>query len=1680
MRFKLLFIALLFSCFSFGQIISQYVETDAGPTPKGIEIWNNTGTTLNFATNNLVIQQGTNGGAPTTVVTVNSGTLAPGDVMVIGTSDIGTYLTGQGLTGVTFVAYTFTFNGDDSLVVIYGGTTTDTFGNPGSDPGAAWTGSGVSTANQNLQINNGIGVGSAAFTDPSIQFSTISTTPSTLPAGLSGFGISPPPLCTSPSTQASLFTSSLVTSTTATIGLTRGNGNRVLIVGRAGGAVNQDPASGSSYTASTVFGSGSQIGTGNFVVYDGVALPTVSVALTNLVGATTYHFAAYEYNTTGTCYNLVELTGTFTTPAATPVAVIANNGTQVTAAFVDQGTTAHILHKFQIGVTAANTTLAGMTMTTTGNYTASDVVNFKVRYSADNVLDVADVTLATETSIASGSGESVTFSLFTSQIINAGTTGYVFITADFSATAGVGRTISVNAFPTTATNLTFLPSGTLKSSTTTVGGVQTIRPSAPAVPTSFTEGCTGNTSQVLSWSAPATGTFDGYMLVVREGAGPHAVTAINASTASPNLNYTLAPTFGSTVPLSRILYVGTGTSVTVTGLTPGINYVYELYAYKNNGASPSVYSSAPSTSQIAGLANVSSAITNPLNASGTVSWINPNALCYNQVLVVVTAAPGITFAPTGDGSAYTANTVFSGFNQVVYASSGNNLNITGLTNGVTYYIEIFIRNGTEWSSGVEVSVTPINIVPTVLNTGDLLLIAYDNAFAATADDSIRLVSMVDITQGTSFLWANATYETGGNPAANVRTDKWYTCNGVANDGNVSYLQFTYTGSAIIPAGSIFCIRTVVTGTSSTISAVSPSGVSFTSFSVVGKTADGANLLSHNSVNVSTSAPDAMFLMQGVFNYNATGSTFTGNVLSSIQDGASWYDLGDNLTAATGNALRISRKHPSLLCASIQANPTPASYEVSYNVSSSTYTTGNKPYLLGSILNYGSNWIGSFGTCPSASPFVILASDPFNRWTGSSSTNWFDCSNWSLLTVPDETTDVLISSTAINDSHIVYTSPFSDGYSDIAKCKDLTISGRRLFLTANPLNKLEVHGNLLINTTGILQMDDGSGSTLDGQLYLYGDWTNSLTTTAFNEGNGTVHFVGSSPQVINNNVHANVETFGSVVLNNDFNTFNSNNLRTRDNLQLSLNKKLTIASNDFVTAGIKFTNNGIVEIANHGQFIQDLDTDTNDGDYSGSKFEVERIAQVKTTDYVYWSAPTENVPVTSLPNGNHFEWDTLHENTNNGTFGNWVAPTTTNMTRGKGYIARAFNGSATVQPMTKFFYGKPHNGAMTLPIQRGTFDGLDYDAEPGNLNNVLTTKYDDNWNLVGNPYPSAIDAEEFLVLNQTKIEGSIWIWKHGIDPTSLIDPFYGNFIYNYSSNDYIKYNGLGSTEPDTYPQGIIASGQGFMVNMLHTAATPNTLAFNNSLRTGTASSPYNNSFFFRSANNETSVVQAQEKHRIWLDIINSTTGQMDRMLVGYSTNSTMERDHLYDCIYVPRAEVSLFSLIDDEPFIIQGRSLPFTDSDLVPLGARIVMSGNHTIAIKKVDGLFADNQNIYLEDKLLGIIHDLKQAPYNFTSEAGVFKNRFVLRYTNQVLSTTSFNAVQNVIVSSQNNQISVKSAIENIDSVTVYDVLGREIVSQKYTTSKEIILNNINATNQALVIKITLENGTVVTRKVIL
>ncbi|NMH24722.1 YDG domain-containing protein [Flavobacterium solisilvae] len=528
------------------------------------------------------------------------------------------------------------------------------------------------------------------------------------------------------------------------------------------------------------------------------------------------------------------------------------------------------------------------------------------------------------------------------------------------------------------------------------------------------------------------------------------------------------------------------------------------------------------------------------------------------------------------------------------------------------------------------------------------------------------------------------------------------------------------------------------------------------------------------------------------------------------------------------------------------------------------------------------------------------------------------------------------------------------------------------------------------------------------------------------------------------------------------------------------------------------------IENNGQLIQIEDTDPANLN-SGENFFMERKATVTTNDYVYWSSPTDNFNVNLIPNsGLRYEWNPIKLNSN-GTQGNWIVPPSVApsgqplMSKGKGYIVRVPTSMDTIATN---FKGTPRNGTVDVDIFRGsrTTDGTN------------VTKFDDNWNLVGNPYPSAISALEFLQTNganlvdtdpstptptipATTIVGSVWIWKHGINLSSgNQDPYYYNFANNYSSTDYIKFNGTGSTDPDF--DGFIGAGQGFMISMKDNAfgetpyditptptdtihlAHKNTIRFTNSMRVKDNESAYDNTQFFRTANTENSVAASDEKHRIWLDIIKTSNGQTDTALIGYVSNATMGEDNLYDTFFMPRNEVSLYSLINTKSYIIQGRSLPFDTTDLVPLGMKIISAGNHTIAIRQVDGIFEGNQNIYLEDKLLNIIHDLKQSPYHFTAPVGINNTRFVLRYTTNALGNADFDYDNQVIVFSKNNTVTINSSIQNIDEVQVYDVLGRQLYqkasveNQEHSFAKDIA-------QQTVIVKVKLQNGIWVTKKVL-
>ncbi|RLD56434.1 MAG: hypothetical protein DRJ05_11325, partial [Bacteroidetes bacterium] len=108
-----------------------------------------------------------------------------------------------------------------------------------------------------------------------------------------------PPSCTAPAVQASNFLQVSATTSSMDISWTRGNGDAVLIVAREGSSVNSNPVSGNSYTANSTFGTGSEIGTSNFVVYNGTG---TSASITGLSSGIEYHFSFYEFFNIDNCY----------------------------------------------------------------------------------------------------------------------------------------------------------------------------------------------------------------------------------------------------------------------------------------------------------------------------------------------------------------------------------------------------------------------------------------------------------------------------------------------------------------------------------------------------------------------------------------------------------------------------------------------------------------------------------------------------------------------------------------------------------------------------------------------------------------------------------------------------------------------------------------------------------------------------------------------------------------------------------------------------------------------------------------------------------------------------------------------------------------------------------------------------------------------------------------------------------------------------------------------------------------------------------------------------------------------------------------------------------------------------------------------------------------------------------
>ena len=365
---------------------------------------------------------------------------------------------------------------------------------------------------------------------------------------------------------------------------------------------------------------------------------------------------------------------------------------------------------------------------------------------------------------------------------------------------------------------------------------------------------------------------------------------------------------------------------------------------------------------------------------------------------------------------------------------------------------------------------------------------------------------------------------------------------------------------------------------------------------------------------------------------------------------------------------------------------------------------------------------------------------------------------------------------------------------------------------------------------------------------------------------------------------------------------------------------------------------------------------------------------------------------------------------------------------------------------------------------GVFEGIPNNGNLTSDQTILAGRF----YLIGNPYPSAIDADELLADNSTILDGTVYFWTNNTGLTQN-----GN-VYSYATNDYASYNGVGGVAGSggETPSGYISAGQAVFAKTIAAGS----VVFNNGMRVDGGLNK--NGQFFKPKRAKKSAV---ERSRIWLNMTNDG-GAFKQILIGYITGATNGYETKYDGVSTnAHAYVDFYSICDDKNLVIQGRAIPFEESDWVPLGYRSSIEGSSSfdITIANSDGVLA-NQGVFLEDKVSGTFHDLRASKYTFTTMNGSFKDRFILHFTNKSLGVDDFDTKdEGVVVTVNKKVIKIFSEKDPISSIRLFDLTGKLIYTKEKIDANEFSILNLHSSEQTLLVKVGLENQATVTKKII-
>lgn len=390
---------------------------------------------------------------------------------------------------------------------------------------------------------------------------------------------------------------------------------------------------------------------------------------------------------------------------------------------------------------------------------------------------------------------------------------------------------------------------------------------------------------------------------------------------------------------------------------------------------------------------------------------------------------------------------------------------------------------------------------------------------------------------------------------------------------------------------------------------------------------------------------------------------------------------------------------------------------------------------------------------------------------------------------------------------------------------------------------------------------------------------------------------------------------------------------------------------------------------------------------------------------------------------YWDWDTLETDT-------FIEP-------GTGFTMKGSNALGLTQEYT--FDGKPNNGIITL-------NGIDAGG-PGSDQDTTLTNY-----LVGNPYPSAIDARIFIADNAATIGGDIKLWEQWAGNSHYLAEYQGGYGYinafatarAYQHAD-IPIADQVMTEGIKTPTFYIPVAQAFFVEV----ANDGPIEFNNGQRVFIKESdadgdPNNGSIFMRTNEVETAGISNASNTNDNFEIIRlefaTSAGATRHFVLGFNESTTDDFDYGYDggkITDVPAEDMG--TILNDEKLVLQSYS-PITSNKVIDLYFNA--TGNLSYSLKIAELINIDpSQDIYLRDNNENVYWDLKGGPYNFTATPGLDTERFdIVFQSGDTLSNEDY-MMSDMLIYADNGEdkLYVKGLEEDINILTVTNILGQTI-----------------------------------------